>query len=173
MSARGGCEDINCGSLNCNFRRWTEHLPDKTKQRFYEYLASGEATSFMKQFNQLHSLQMFTRNREAAYHQLDRTVNRLLRQEDLGARAFSTGKILRDLPTFLAMSVLLLDRRDREEVLADLEEWYQDFARTRGVGYAKFLVCLKIMSAYSGRALRLAESVAGIVGMTRGTRKTQ
>jgi hypothetical protein len=81
--------------------------------------------------------------------------------------------VVRELPSVLASSVLLLDRKNRDEVLADLQDWYQEIAETRGLRSAKFFVIMKLLSALGGQVLCLAERVAGIMGKFRGQRKTE
>jgi len=82
-------------------------------------------------------------------------------------------QVVRDLPSVLASAVLLLDRKNRDEVLADLQDWYRDIADTRGTRWATFFVVMKILSALGGQVLCLAERVAGIIGKTRGQKKTE
>jgi hypothetical protein len=81
--------------------------------------------------------------------------------------------LVRKIPTPLALGVLLLDRKHRDEVLADLEDWYQEIAETRGTRWATFFVVMKLVSALGGQLLGLAERVAGIIGKTRGQKKTE
>jgi hypothetical protein len=62
---------------------------------------------------------------------------------------------------------VLLNRKHRDEVLADLQEWYQEIAETRGTRWAKLFVSAKLFSAYGGQLLSVLERVAGIIGKVR------
>lgn len=81
--------------------------------------------------------------------------------------------VVRALPTALAMGLVLLPRRDRDEVTSDLQDWYQEIAETRGHRWAQFFVAMKLASALGCQLLFVAERLAGIVGIARGQKKTE
>jgi hypothetical protein len=84
------------------------------------------------------------------------------------------GKALfRQLPAILAMGVLLLDIKTRNEVASDLEDWYQEISETRGTRWAKFFAFMKLASALGNRILSIAERVAAVIGTARGRKKTE
>jgi hypothetical protein len=80
-------------------------------------------------------------------------------------------QVVRKLPTFLAILTLLLSKDGRNEVLADLQEWYDELAETRGIRCARLFVAAKLLSAIAGQALKIAEWAAGIVGKVWGRQK--
>jgi hypothetical protein len=55
--------------------------------------------------------------------------------------------------------------------LADLQEWYDELAETRGVRCARLFVAAKLLSAIAGQALTITEWAAGIVGKVWGRQK--
>ena len=75
------------------------------------------------------------------------------------------------MPTFLAIPTLLLSKDRRDEVLADLQEWYDELAETHGIRWARFFVASKLLSAIAGQVLTTAERIAGIVGKVWGRQK--
>jgi hypothetical protein len=80
-------------------------------------------------------------------------------------------QVVRELPTFLAIPALLLSKGRRNEILADLQEWYDELAETRGLRWARFFVAAKLLSAIAGQALAITERAAGIVGKVWGRQK--
>jgi hypothetical protein len=80
-------------------------------------------------------------------------------------------EVVRQLPTIFAIPVVMLGRDARQEVLADLQEWYAELAETRGIGWARIFVAGKLLSAIGGNVLNLADRVAGIVGKVWGYQK--
>jgi hypothetical protein len=80
-------------------------------------------------------------------------------------------QVVRQLPTILAIPTLLLSKDGRNEILADLQEWYDELAETRGISCARFFVAAKLLSAIAGQALEIAERAAGIVGKAWGRQK--
>jgi hypothetical protein len=71
----------------------------------------------------------------------------------------------------LAIPTLLLSKDGRNEILADLQEWYDELAETRGISCARSFVAAKLLSAIAGQALEIAERAAGIVGKVWGRQK--
>lgn len=80
-------------------------------------------------------------------------------------------QVIRKLPTFLAIPTLLLWKDERNEVLADLQEWYDELAETRGFRCARLFVAAKLLSAIAGQALKITKWAAGIVGKVWGRQK--
>lgn len=80
-------------------------------------------------------------------------------------------QVVRELPTFFAIPTLLLSKDGRNEILADLQEWYDELAETRGITCARVFVAAKLLSAIGGQALAIAERTAGIVGKVWGRQK--
>lgn len=91
-------------------------------------------------------------------------------QQQLG-RVWLRQRTIRKLPTFFAISILLLPRKDRDEVLADLQEWYDELAENHGASWARLFVVGKLLSSISGQVLTVAERLAGIVGKIWGRQK--
>lgn len=111
---------------------------------------------------------------------LTREVFFLMRERFFGGRSASKeqsdrvvtkAEAVRRLPTIFAISILLLSGKERDEVLADLQEWYEELVETRGIGWARFFVAGKLLSAISGHVLTVAERVAGIIGKVWGRQK--
>lgn len=75
------------------------------------------------------------------------------------------------LPVIFAMPVLLLPRKERDDVLADLQEWYEELAERRGIGWARVFVVGKLLSAIGGQTLKLADRIASIAGKVWGRQK--
>jgi hypothetical protein len=80
-------------------------------------------------------------------------------------------QVVRQLPTFLAIPTLLLSKDGRDEVLADLLEWYDELAKTRGICCARFFVAGKLLSAIAGQALKITDRIARIVTKVWGRQK--
>lgn len=80
-------------------------------------------------------------------------------------------EVVRELPTVFAIVTLLLSKGTRDEILADLQEWYGELVETRGIGWARVFVIGKLLSAVTGQLLTVADQVAGIVGKVWGRQK--
>lgn len=80
-------------------------------------------------------------------------------------------QVVQQLPIVLAIPTLLLSKDGRDEVLADLLEWYDELAKTRGIRCARFFVAAKLLSAIAGQALKITDRIAGIVSKVWGRQK--
>lgn len=75
-----------------------------------------------------------------------------------------TGMSATQRPLPPCFAVLLLGHAQRDEVLADLQEWYAEMVETVGVARAGMFVAGKLLSAITGQILTVIDQVAGVIG---------
>lgn len=73
-------------------------------------------------------------------------------------------------PAFDILAHLMIGKQRRNDVLTDIENWYDEWSEKYGPRWAKAFCVSRLIQAILGQTLDIADRVAGILGKLRGAK---